>query len=117
MWQNRLCSSKIEMVKLVKKDNTLSISIRVVPRASKSEFVGFHDGVLKIRVASPPVDGAANTELNRFLAKHFGVTKSDIEIVSGETSKNKRIKIANLSLSKFEELKNEKSDLVHVRLV
>ena len=50
-----------------------------------------------------PVEGAANAELIKFLAKQFGVSKSDIEIVGGETSKNKRIKIANLSQSSFEE--------------
>ena len=89
---------------IIEKDGTISFAIRVVPRASRSEIIGEHDGSLKVRICSPPVDGAANAELIRLFAKHFGVSKSDIEIVSGETSKNKRIKIANLSLSKFEEL-------------
>ena len=80
------------------------LGVRVIPRASKSEITGEHDGSLKVRISSAPVDGAANAELIRLFAKHFGVSKSDIEIVRGETSKNKRIKIANLSLSKFEEL-------------
>ena len=82
----------------------VAFGVRVIPRASKSEIIGEHDGALKVRISSAPVDGAANAELIRLFAKHFGVSKSDIEIVSGETSKNKRIKIANLSLSKFEEL-------------
>lgn len=86
------------------KDGALTFSIRVVPRASRSEIVGFHDGALKIRIAAPPVEGAANTEIIKLFAKKLGVAKSDVEIVSGETSKNKRIKIANVSLSKFEEL-------------
>ena len=85
------------------KDGSVIISIRVVPRASRSEIIGIHDGALKIRIASPPVDGAANTELIRLISKTFGVSKSDIFILSGETSKNKRIKIANLSKSSFEE--------------
>lgn len=62
-----------------------------------------HDSALKVRIASPPVDGAANAELIKLFAKKFGVSKSDITIVGGESSKNKRIKIANLSQSKFEE--------------
>ncbi len=50
--------------------------VRVVPRASKSEIVGEHDGALKVRIASPPVDGAANEELIKVLSKKFGVPKS-----------------------------------------
>lgn len=84
-------------------DSSIIFSIRVVPRASRTEIVGIHDETLKIRIASPPVDGAANAEIIRFLAKTFGVSKRDVFILSGETSKNKRIKIENLSKSSFEE--------------
>ncbi|MBK6588555.1 MAG: YggU family protein [Acidobacteria bacterium] len=80
------------------------VAVRVIPRASRSEIVGEHDGSLKVRICSPPVDGAANAEIIRLFAKHFGVSKSEVSIISGETSKNKRIKIENLSVSKFEEL-------------
>jgi uncharacterized protein (TIGR00251 family) len=86
------------------KEGAILFDVRVVPRSSKSEIVGQHDGALKIRLASPPVDGAANAELIKLLAKSLGVAKNDIEILSGETSKNKRIKIANLSQSKFHEV-------------
>ena len=82
----------------------VTFAVRVVPRASRTEIVGFHDGALKVRLTSPPVDGAANTELIKFLAKEFGVAKGDVLIVAGETSKNKRIKIDNLSQSKFDEV-------------
>ncbi len=85
-------------------DNAIIFDIRVIPRSSRSEIVGEHDGALKVKLASPPVDGAANAELFKLLAKKFRVSKSDIEIVSGETSKNKRIKIINLSKSKFDEV-------------
>ena len=91
------------MIEILEKDGSVIFSIRVVPRASRSEIVGIHDGALKIRIASPPVDGAANAEIVRFLAKAFGVSKSDVFILSGETSKNKRIKIANQSKSSYEE--------------
>ncbi len=79
-----------------------SVSVRVVARASKSEVVGMRNGVLKVRIAAPPVDGAANTELVRLLAKHFGVPRPDVEIVAGETSKNKRVRISNITDSQFE---------------
>ena len=70
------------------KDGSIVFDVRVVP----------------VRIASPPVDGAANAELIKLFAKKFRVAKSDITIVSGETSKNKRIKIANLSQSEFDEV-------------
>lgn len=89
---------------VVEKDGAIIFAIRVVPRASKSRIVGEHDGALKVQLVSPPVDGAANTELIRLLAKQFGVSRSDVEIVAGETSKSKRIKIANLSQSRFKEV-------------
>lgn len=92
------------MIELNETLNGLTFSVRVIPRASRSEIVGEHDGSLKVKLASPPVDGAANAELIKLFAKKFGVSKSDIEIVSGETSKNKRIKINNLSKSKFDEV-------------
>ncbi|MBP7475142.1 MAG: YggU family protein [Pyrinomonadaceae bacterium] len=92
------------MIKIIETTNAVTFSVRVIPRASRSEIVGEHDGALKVKLASPPVDGAANAELIKLLAKKFGVSKNDIEIVSGETSKNKRIKINNLSKSKFVEV-------------
>ncbi len=79
------------------KEGAILFDVRVVPRSSRSEIVGPHDGSMKIRISSPPVDGAANAELIKLLAKSLGVAKSDVEIMNGETSKNKRIKIANLS--------------------
>lgn len=85
-------------------DGGVFFSVRVVPRASKSEIVGEHDGSLKVRICSPPVDGAANAELVRVFARHFRVSKGEIAILSGQTMRNKRIRIENLSLSRFEEL-------------
>lgn len=85
------------------------MTARIVPRASKSEIVGAHDGALKVRIASPPVDGAANAELIKLLAKTFHVSKSEIEITSGQTSKTKQIKIANLTAEKFLQLAGLKS--------
>ena len=87
------------MINLTEKDGGIIFKVRVVPRASKSEIVGEHDGDLKVRIASPPVDGAANEELIRLLAKTFDVPKSNVEIISGHTSKTKQIKIAPASKS------------------
>ena len=89
---------------VLEKDGSISFPVRVIPRASRSEIVGEHDGAIKIKIAAPPVDGAANAELIKLLASKFNVSKGDIEIIGGETSKNKRIKITNLSESKFREV-------------
>lgn len=69
------------------------LTVNVVPRASKSEVVGEVNGVLKVRVAAPPVDGAANEELIKVLAKRFGVAKSKVSVVGGVSSRNKRVRV------------------------
>jgi uncharacterized protein (TIGR00251 family) len=71
----------------------LTFQVRVVPRASRSEIAGEHDGALRIRVTAPPVEGAANEEVIRLLARALGVTRSAVEIVAGHTSKLKRVKV------------------------
>ena len=92
------------MINLSEKDGAIIFNVRVVPRASRSEIVGEYDGALKLRIASPPVDGAANAELIRVLSKTFDVSKSEVEILSGQTSKMKQIKISNLAAEKFLQL-------------
>lgn len=72
--------------------------MRVQPRASKSGVAGELDGALKIRLAAPPVDGAANEELARLLAKLFDVPRQQITLVSGQTSKNKLIRVSGISI-------------------
>jgi uncharacterized protein (TIGR00251 family) len=81
------------VINFTEKDGSLIFTAKIVPRASKSEIVGELDGTLKIRIASPPVDGAANAELIKLLSKNFDVSKSAVEIISGETSKTKQIKV------------------------
>ncbi|HEX7312347.1 MAG TPA: DUF167 domain-containing protein [Pyrinomonadaceae bacterium] len=72
----------------------LVFAVRVVPRASKTAAAGEHDGALKVRVAAPPVEGAANEELTRFLAKQLGVSAGSVEIVGGHASKSKVVRAA-----------------------
>jgi uncharacterized protein (TIGR00251 family) len=77
-----------------KKDaNAIIFTVRVIPRSSRSEVVGFEGEAVKVRLSSPPVDGAANAELIKLFAKKLHVAKSAITIVSGETSKTKRLRI------------------------
>lgn len=65
--------------------------VRVQPRASRSEIVGEQEGALRVRVAAPPVDGAANDALIELLADLLDVPKRDIRVVSGATSRRKVI--------------------------
>ncbi len=78
--------------------------VQVVPRASKNEIVGAHNGALKVRITAPPVDGAANAELIKVLAKKFGVAKSAVEIVGGQTSKHKQIRVNGINAADFPDL-------------
>ncbi len=83
------------MIQFTEKDGAVIFNVRVVPRASKSEIVGELGGALKIRICAPPVDGAANAELVKVLAKTLGVSKSHIQITSGQISKTKQIRVSN----------------------
>ena len=82
------------MLRYTESEGALSFEVRVVPRASRSAVAGTHDGALKVRVAAPPVEGAANEELVRFLARALGVSRRDVEIVGGHTSRTKIVRAA-----------------------
>lgn len=71
----------------------LLLACYLQPRGGQDAFIGEHDGMLKIRISAPPVDGAANAQLITFLAKSFGVAKSAVAFESGETSRKKRLRI------------------------
>jgi len=74
-------------------DGGIILTLHIQPRASKNEVCGIQDNALKIRLTSPPVDGAANKLCREFLAELFDVPKSAVEILSGETSRHKRVRI------------------------
>jgi uncharacterized protein (TIGR00251 family) len=90
------------LIDIIEKDGSVSFKVCVVPRSSKSEIVGEHYRALKVKLTAPPVDGAANAELIKLLARHFRVPRADVQIVGGATSKNKRIKINALSRPEVE---------------
>jgi uncharacterized protein (TIGR00251 family) len=82
------------MIQATEKDGWLIFSVRVVPKSSRSEIVGEMGGALKIKIAAPPVGGAANAELIRILSKRFGLAKNAFEILSGQTSKQKQVRVS-----------------------
>ena len=77
-------------------EHELIIKIKVEPRSSRSSIVGMYGDSLKVKLTSAPVDGKANKELIELLAEELGIKKKDGEIMSGETSKNKVVKLIGL---------------------
>lgn len=72
----------------------LLLHVRVQPRASRDEIVGPHgEEALKVRITAPPVEGQANDHLIRFLAKAFGVPRARVQLLSGESSRTKHLRI------------------------
>ena len=81
------------MLKIIKTATGAMFRVRVQPGASKNEIVGVQQDALKIRISAPPVEGKANRALVQFLAKQLGVKRSQVEIMSGHTSRSKTIHI------------------------
>lgn len=81
--------------------NDIIIKVKIVPGSSKNKIIGVYNGSLKITITTPPVEGKANKKCIAYLAKYFDVAKSKIEIISGQTSKNKLIKIYDISQKEF----------------
>jgi hypothetical protein len=73
--------------------------LRVQPRASRNEVAGLHGDAIRIRLTAPPVDGAANEALLRFLSDHLSVPRSAVRIVSGETSRTKVVTVKGIDVS------------------
>jgi uncharacterized protein len=86
------------------RDGALQFTVRVVPRASRSAVIGEHDGSLRVQLAAPPVDGAANEELVRVLARAFDLPSRDVEITSGHASKLKQVRVKGARRERLESL-------------
>lgn len=90
------------MVDLRQRGEGVAFAVRVVPRASRDKIAGIHDGAVRIRLTAPPVEGAANEALVRFLSSVLRVPKGDIEIVSGQTARQKMVSVYGLSTEEIE---------------
>ncbi len=71
-------------------------SVKVRPRAARTEIVSRHEGTLEVRIAAPPVDDAANDELIRFVAKELGVGRTSVQIVRGAHSRHKLVRVTGI---------------------
>lgn len=83
----------------------LMVTFKIVPNSSKNEIIKT-DATIKIKITAQPVDGKANKALIEFLSKQFKIPKTSIEILRGETSKEKTILFKTQDISKIEALKS-----------
>jgi uncharacterized protein len=85
--------------------DALILQVRVQPGASRDEFAGpYGEHQYRLRIAAPPLEGRANLQLRRFLAKTFGVAKSGVAIVGGKHGRDKVIRISRPSRAPLAEI-------------
>ncbi len=75
----------------------VTLAVRVTPRARKNEIVGVAGDALKLKLAAPPVEGAANATLCAFLAEKLGVRKSAVTLIAGQTSRQKVVRVEGVT--------------------
>lgn len=80
-------------LRIEESDGGVTFAVRVIPRASRDEVCGVHDGALKVKLTAPPVEGAANAALVRLLAKKLGVSRGAVRILQGEAGRQKRLRV------------------------
>ena len=84
------------------------VPVKVIPGSSYNSISGYKDGEIIIKVKAQPEKGKANRELVKYLSKLLGIAKSDIEVLSGETSRHKRLSLPDAAASELESLAREK---------
>jgi uncharacterized protein (TIGR00251 family) len=87
-----------------KNGDTVRFTVRLQPRASRNEFAGLHGSALRVRVTAPPVDGLANEALIDFLSRALEVSRRNVCIVSGFTSRTKVVEIREVNLETIQRL-------------
>ena len=85
-------------LRITERGTSVRFSVRAQPRASRSEIVGLHGDALKVRLAAPPADGAANEALIEVLADALGIARGAVRIVSGATSRGKVVEVDGVSV-------------------
>ena len=94
----------LKAMKLIEDREGVRLKVYVQPRARKDAILGTHGDALKVSIKAPPVGGAANRELRRFLARVFDISPSQVAILSGHTSRHKMAEIRGLPLNRVRAL-------------
>ena len=79
----------------------LDVWLHIQPRSSQNQIVGVHNGALKLKVTAPPIDDVANKVILQFFASRLDIPKSRLQIVSGNKSRDKILRIEGLTLRQF----------------
>lgn len=82
----------------------VELDVRVIPRARKTEITGLREGAIVVRLAAPPVEGAANEALVAFVAEWLAVPRRAVHIISGERSRRKRVAVDGVSADRVRAL-------------
>ena len=80
---------------------SVRVEVYIQPRAAKTELAGMHGDSIKIRIAAPPVDNAANHAMIEFMAERLGIAKRRVRVVSGAASRKKVLEIDDLSADRI----------------
>ena len=80
------------------------LTVHVQPRAARTELAGIHGDALKIRLAAPPVDGAANEALLEFIARWAQVPRAAVHLISGQTGRRKVVEINGVNAQAIQQL-------------
>jgi uncharacterized protein (TIGR00251 family) len=94
-----MVASRLDDIVRESRDGIVIVSVRVVPRAGRTELAGVHGDALKIRVAAPPVDGRANETARAALADALGIAAAQVDLVSGEHSRAKQFAVRGLPVT------------------
>ena len=76
---------------------SVTLRVRVTPRGGRDAVIGVRDGVLHVRVAAPPVDGAANRACQELVARLLGLRRFQVVLTGGETARDKRFAVSGIS--------------------
>jgi uncharacterized protein (TIGR00251 family) len=87
-------------IKIEPRAGGCTFQVQVVPRASRNQIVGIIDGAVKLKIAAPPVDGAANEACLRFFSRFLDVSKSNVALLAGEHHRRKTVFVRGCSLER-----------------
>ncbi len=85
------------------KENCILLKIHVNPRSSKNQVTGLHGDALNVKLTAPAVEGKANKALVEFLSEYFGIKKKQVEIKSGDKSREKTVALKDVGIRNIEE--------------
>ncbi len=98
-----------ELLKISDTADGATFSVHVQPRASRMEICGIQGDSLKVRLTSPPVDDAANRQLEEFIAKRLRLAKSKVSVISGSKSRHKRVLVRDMKAETVASIFNEQA--------